>query len=58
MRDRLIVALDTDDGEDIDWLSETLMNVVPWVKLGFQAFGVLGLEAFPWDERAWTKNLY
>ena len=48
MRDRLIVALDTDDGEDIDWLSETLMNVVPWVKLGFQAFGVLGLEAFPW----------
>jgi orotidine-5'-phosphate decarboxylase len=44
----LIVALDTDDGEEIDWLSETLMNRVPWVKLGFQAFGVLGLEAFPW----------
>ena len=48
MENRLIVALDTDDGEDIDWLSQTLMGIVPWVKLGFQAFGVLGLEAFPW----------
>ena len=48
MRDRLIVALDTDDGEDIDWLSETLIEVVPWVKIGFQAFSTLGTEVFPW----------
>ncbi len=48
MRDRLIVALDTDDGEDIDWLSGTLMDRVPWVKIGFQAFSTLGVEAFPW----------
>lgn len=48
MRDRLIVALDTDDGEEIDWLSETLIEVVPWVKIGFQAFSTLGTEAFPW----------
>ena len=48
MRDRLIIALDTDDGEDIDWLSGTLIEVVPWVKIGFQAFSTLGTEAFPW----------
>lgn len=48
MRDRLIVAFDTDDGEDIDWLSGTLMDIVPWVKIGFQAFSTLGTEAFPW----------
>ena len=48
MRDRLIVALDTDDGEDIDWLSETLMDIVPWVKIGFQAFSTVGTEVFPW----------
>ena len=48
MKDRLIVALDTDDGEDIDWLSGTLMDVVRWFKMGFQAFSALGMEAFPW----------
>ncbi len=48
MKDRLIVALDTDDGEDIDWLSGTLIDIVPWVKLGFQAFSTLGIEAFLW----------
>ena len=48
MRDRLIVALDTDDGEDIDWLSGTLMDTVRWFKMGFQAFSALGMEAFPW----------
>ena len=48
MRDRLIVALDTDDGEDIDWLSGTLRDMVPWVKVGFQAFSTLGTDAFPW----------
>ena len=48
MENRLIVALDTDDGEDIDWLSGTLMDIVPWVKISFQAFSTLGTEAFPW----------
>ncbi len=51
MRDRLIVALDMDDGEDIDWLSGTLMDVVRWFKIGFQAFSALGMEAFPWFEQ-------
>ena len=48
MKDRLIVALDTDDGEEIDWLSGTLMDTVRWFKMGFQAFSALGMEAFPW----------
>ena len=48
MKDKLIVALDTDDREYIGRLSETLMGIVPWVKLGFQAFSTLGTEAFPW----------
>jgi len=51
LRDRLIVALDTDDGEEIDWLSGTLMDVVRWFKMGFQAFSALGMEAFPWFEQ-------
>ena len=48
MKDRLIVALDTDDGEDIDWLSGTLMDTVSWFKIGFQALNALGNECFPW----------
>ena len=48
MKDRLIVALDTDDGEEVDWLSGTLMDSVRWFKMGFQAFSTLGTEAFPW----------
>ena len=48
MKDRLIVALDTDDGEEIDWLSGTLMDRVRWFKIGFQAFSTLGTEAFLW----------
>lgn len=48
MKDKLIVALDTDDGEEIDWLSGTLMDSVSWMKIGFQAFSALGIEAFPW----------
>ena len=51
MKDRLIVALDTDDGEEIDWLSGTLMDTVRWFKMGFQAFSALGMEAFPWFEQ-------
>ena len=38
MKDKLIVALDTDDGEEINWLSGTLMDTVRWFKIGFQAF--------------------
>ena len=48
MKDRLIVALDTDDGEDIDWMCATLAETVRWFKMGFQAFSALGMEAFPW----------
>ncbi|MXV74247.1 orotidine-5'-phosphate decarboxylase [Candidatus Poribacteria bacterium] len=48
MKNRLIVALDTDDGEEIDWLSATLAETVRWFKMGFQAFSALGVEAFPW----------
>ena len=48
MKDRLIVALDTDDGEEIDWLCSTLIETVRWFKIGFQAFSALGMEAFPW----------
>ena len=48
MKDRLIVALDTDDGAEIDRLSGTLMDSVGWFKMGFQAFSTLGMEAFPW----------
>ena len=51
MRDRLIVALDKDDGEEIDRLSGTLMDSVSWFKIGFQAFSALGMEAFPLFEQ-------
>ena len=51
MKDRLIVALDTDDGEEIDWLSGTLIDRVHWFKIGFQAFSALGMEAFPWFDQ-------
>ena len=48
MKDKLIVALDTDNGEDIDGLSGTLIEIVPWIKIGFQAFSTLGTDGFPW----------
>ena len=48
MRDRLIVALDTDNGDDLIWLCQTLVDSVTWMKIGFQAFSTLGTEAFPW----------
>ncbi len=51
MKNKLIVALDTDDGEEIDWLSGTLMDIVGWFKMGFQAFSALGTEAFPWFQQ-------
>ena len=46
MKDRLIVALDTDNEYAIDVLSWRLIGTVPWLKLGFQAFSTLGTEAF------------
>jgi orotidine-5'-phosphate decarboxylase len=42
----LIVALDTGDKSKIDTLSGQLKNVVPWVKVGFQAFSLLGTDCF------------
>ena len=51
LKNRLIVALDTDESEDIKWLSGTLMDIVGWFKMGFQAFSALGMEAFPWFEQ-------
>ncbi|MYG06404.1 orotidine-5'-phosphate decarboxylase [Candidatus Poribacteria bacterium] len=56
MRDRLIVALDTDDGEDIDWMCATLAETVRWFKMGFQAFSALGMEAFPWFKQNGHKT--
>ena len=47
MKDRLIVALDTDDVEKIEQISGRLMAMsVPWVKLGFQGFTAVGSEGF------------
>ena len=51
LENRLIVALDTDDGEEINWLSGTFIDRVSWFKIGFQAFSALGMEAFPWFEQ-------
>lgn len=42
----LIVALDTGEKNKIDRLSWELKNVVPWVKVGFQAFSLLGVHCF------------
>ena len=46
MKNRLIVALDTDDDGRIDWLSSRLRDTVGWFKMGFQALSALGMEAF------------
>ena len=48
----LIVALDTGDKSKIDTLSGQLKNVVPWVKVGFQAFSLLGTDCFKSFEAA------
>lgn len=42
----LIVALDTGDKNRIKQLSGQLRGIVPWVKIGFQAFTLLGSECF------------
>ena len=46
MENGLIVALDTGDKNKIERLSEQLQNIVPWMKIGFQAFSLLGLDCF------------
>lgn len=48
MKNKLIVALDTDDEEEIDWITEMLWNKVGWVKIGFQAYTTVGNNIFPW----------
>ena len=42
----LIVALDTGDKGKIERLSGQLRNIVPWLKVGFQAFSLLGTDCF------------
>jgi len=46
---RLIVALDTDDGEEIEWITHLLSKKVSWVKIGFQAFSTVGTDIFSWQ---------
>ena len=48
LKNRLIVALDTDDGGEIDWITEELRNKVSWVKIGFQALTTVGTDIFSW----------
>ena len=48
LKNKLIVALDTDDGEEIDWITEMLWNEVSWVKIGFQAYTTVGNGIFAW----------
>ena len=40
----LILALDTDNRQEIDTLLEDLCPVLSWIKIGFQAFSILGYE--------------
>ena len=42
----LIVALDTDERKKIDTLVAQLADIGSWVKIGFQAFSVLGHSCF------------
>ena len=46
MKNQLIVALDTGNRNRIKQLSGELRDIVPWVKIGFQAFTLLGSECF------------
>lgn len=58
MKNRLIVALDTDDGREIDWITEMLMFTVKWVKVGFQAYSTVGTDIFSWmSERKFNTFL-
>lgn len=44
--DRLIFALDPSEDPKVHSFVKVLANIVPWVKIGFQAFSVLGSECF------------
>ncbi len=58
IENRLIVALDTDDGRDIDWITDALMDTVSWVKIGSQAFTTVGTVVFSWmSERRYNTFL-
>lgn len=58
MDKKLIVALDTDDGEEIDWITDILSKTVSWVKIGFQAFSTVGTDVFSWqNERGFNTFL-
>ncbi|MCG9126836.1 orotidine-5'-phosphate decarboxylase [Candidatus Poribacteria bacterium] len=48
MKERLIVALDLEDGNENFELSEKLKGTVSWVKIGYQALYSLGTEVFAW----------
>lgn len=48
LKDKLIVALDTDDGEEIDWITHLLEKKVSWVKIGHQAITTVGTDIFSW----------
>lgn len=43
---QLIFALDPNDDPKVHNFLKVLANIVPWVKIGFQAFSVLGPECF------------
>lgn len=45
-KDRLIFALDPNDDPKVLHLLRLLAHIVPWVKIGFQAFSVLGPGCF------------
>lgn len=56
MDKRLIVALDTDDGEEIEWITHLLSKKVSWVKIGFQAFSTVGTDIFSWQNERGFKT--
>ena len=43
---QLIFALDPSEDPKVRYFLTLLATIVPWVKIGFQAFGVLGSKCF------------
>ena len=56
MDKRLIVALDTDDGEEIEWITDLLSKKVSWVKISFQALSTVGTDIFSWQNERGFKT--
>ena len=52
---QLIFALDPNDDPKVRYFLKVLANIVPWVKIGFQAFSVLGTECFRELEKSGYK---